>query len=107
MLGGFVRQGRLVKEVVSHFNSRIAFVDVFVVVVDEVSVVLEFVFFAFEELVQLREPAAIEGFSIRLGPVEGVIVVAQVVVVVLHVVARVNVEVLALPVCDLSGVRPG
>jgi len=87
-----------------------ALVDVLVLVVDEVLVLLKLVVLAAEELVELRQPRAVHGFSVWLRPVVDVVVVTEILVAVVHVRAGIDIEILTLAVGDgesvcLSGIR--
>src|SRR3569833_1551803 len=93
MLRKFFWNCRSVEKIMSLFNCGVAFINVLIVVVNEVLVLFQFVVFTSQELVQFSQPAAIQNFSIRLRSMDCMVVMTQIIVVVIHVRACVNVEV--------------
>jgi len=72
------------------------------VIVVELRMVLEVVFFALKEFVDLGQPRAIECVSLGLWSMMDVVLISKVLVIVVHVLAGVNVEVLLLGIVDFE-----
>ena len=97
---------RRVEEIVSSLHGWEALVLVLVVVIEEVLVLLEMVLLAPKELVKLNQPSVVLSFTVWLGSVVSMMVMAKILEVVVHVLTGVNIEVLSLSVCDIEEVSP-